>query len=70
MGVFLLDCRLCASPAPSDQLPQKEVRSYESAEAQEEAEVEDGAVAVVLRWRVEMGGWMDLELLLCARRVR
>ena len=45
----LPDCRLCASPAPSDKLPQKEVRSYEPAEAQEEAEVEDGAVAVV--WR-------------------
>ena len=73
MGGFLLDRRLRASPAPSDKLPQEEVRSYEPAEAQEEAEVEDGTVFVVLRWRVRMDEWVDglsLVLLLCARRMR
>ena len=65
-GCFLPDCRLRSPPATSDKLPQKEVRSHEPAEAQEEAKVEAGAVAVVLRWRVEMDEWVDeLECCCC-----
>ena len=55
----MLVYRLRSPPAPSDKLPQEEVRSYESAEAEEEAEVGDGVVAAVWRWRVDGWTWFS-----------
>ncbi len=42
MGIFL-----GTSSTPSDQLPQEEVRTHESIEAEEEAEVDPGVVGDV-----------------------